>query len=719
MGRAVSPMCQWLSERPRKVVYAACATAVCFSLGATLLLLRPAPAQEVAARVAPRAKKPSAKAGQNQFYVVRNGRYHYAVCNGFTNQVLCHAGHIAAAMSMNLSVVIPDAFITDGTQSIPDGSVLKNTLPTPWNSVPLGLIFDTEALLEQVQKLGGSATMGSYNEVNVPVCSFLDVLKIARHEDVVKVLKALVPSARMAELVDRIQPLIAKRLSVVAPDDRRAKSQGEGICFHHRDGEDWHRHCDQWERLSPHNGNCRSRRPISELLEYRSSHLRNKGRWVFYAGDHAVPAELQLGRIPVVTREEVFPSAENDIPAHFGGQPGSRLHRDLGAALDFFLCSRLPHFVGNSVSTWSAAQILARDSLASWYNSRFIPLADFIKGYVVPVVYTYTEKSSSMGKLMLQITLLTTLRYMRASAVHVLYHGSEDTDFLSWLALHGITVHDHQPVWLPAAERLREAGLQGGAFQRHRFLSEGNYIGTWQRVDAPLHISAEYCFLLDSDAYVFRQPTFHDLGPDVTATLALAADMNENSRDPGDAGVVLMNIPFMRETLSDFRRFIFSRTTPKFTSGQAHHGAYLDFYGSNITYLDPKFNFKTTYQNIDTWKKAFIVHFHGLKPHDHLRFWFTGTCDPAKCFLLFQFAHNVPFLCGTIQAWARGAMRSEPGLVKAYCEEATPGQVALCVDWFKNITGTKGMARSCKKKLKQVIASHGLRTSDFSGAFAR
>jgi len=623
---------------------------------------------------------------------------------------------------MNVSVVIPDAFITDGTQSIPEGSVLKKTLPTPANSVPLGLIFDTGALLDRIRALGGSATMSSMGDsdaVEVPVCSFLDALKIAKHEAVVEVLKALVPSARMRELVDQIQPLLAEHLSGFPPGDRRAKPPGEGICFHHRDGADWHNHCDQWEKLSPHNMNCRSKRPISELLDHRSSHLRNKGRWLFYAGDHQVPAELQMGYIPVVTREAVFPSAAHDIPAHFGGRPGSPLHRDLGAALDYFLCSGLPHFVGNSVSTWSAAQILARDSMASWYNSRFIPLAGFIRGYVVPVVYTYTEESSNIGKLMLQITLLTTLRHMRSSAVHVLYHGNEDTDFRSWLTSHGITVHDHQPAWRDAAERLRQAGLQSGPFQRHRFLSAGDYFGTWQRLDVPLYISAEYCFLLDSDAYVFQQPTFKDLGPDVTATLAISSGMDENSPDRGDSGVVLMNVPFMRETLSDFQRLIFTRRTPQFIKGQAHHGAYLDYYGSNVTHLNSKFSFKTTYQNQDSWKKAFVVHFHGLKPHDHLRFWFTGKCEPAKCFLLISFANNPPFLCGTIQAWARGAMRTEPELIEEYCEEATPDHVSLCMDWFRNITATKGVARSCKQKLKQVIFAHGLQTSDFSGAFAR
>jgi len=320
---------------------------------------------------------------------------------------------------------------------------------------------------------------------------------------------------------------------------------------------------------------------------------------------------------------------------------------------------------------------------------------------------------------MLQITLLTTLRYMRASAVHVLYHGDEDTNFRSWLTTRGIVVHDHQPAWRAAAERLRQAGLQMGPFQRHRFLSEGDYLGTWQRLDVPLYISAEYCFLLDSDAYVFQQPTFRDLGPDLTARIALSSDVDENSMVKKESGVALMNVPFMRETLSDFRRFVFSRGAPKFNKGQAHHGAYLDFYESNVTFLDSKFNFKTTYHNAETWKKAFIVHFHGLKPHDHLRFWFTGKCEPAKCYLLIQFAHDTPFLCGTIQAWARGAMKKEPELMEEYCREVTPKHVTLCKDWFANISNTKGMARSCKKKLKQVILAHGLKTSNFSGAFSR
>merc|ERR1712083_767773 len=125
----------------------------------------------------------------------------------------------------------------------------------------------------------------------------------------------------------------------------------------------------------------------------------------------------------------------------------------------------------------------------------------------------------------------------------------------------------------------------GNPFERHRFLDAGDYFGTWQRLDIPLHISAEYCLFLESDAFVFKQPKFKDFGPDITATLAFSSGTEEDVKASRDSGVMLMNVPFMRETSAQFRSFVFNRSSPSFVAAPAHHGAYLDFYGSRVTFL--------------------------------------------------------------------------------------------------------------------------------------
>lgn len=639
---------------------------------------------------------------------VVNGTYYYTVCNGFTNQLLCHAGHIAAAIKMNLPVVIPDAFILDGTQWAPNGSVLKNVMASPENSVPLDVIFDTEALLRRIHSLGGRARLGNVDGLGVApkVCSFLGALLVGLPETVVKLLKSLVPSLRVQEILAQAQQQLKARLSTLS------HQEGQGICVHHRDGADWHRHCSQWETLSPNNVNCWSSRPISELVEHRTSHLRN--RWLFYAGDHAVPDDLRSGVAAVFTREDVFSETTRGLAAGLGGRrPLAALPRDLGAALDYFLCSSLPHFVGNSVSTWSAVQICQRGSMAAWYNSRFIPLADFLQAYVVPVVYTYTEEGGRRAKLMFQMSMMTTLRHMHASSVHVLYHGDRDMELRTWLTSRGVTVHDHDPAWRGEAERLRQAGLRGPSVQRHQFLSQGGYLGTWQRLDVPLHVSAEYCLVLDPDAFIFKEPTFRDVGAGITPTLAFSSGLDENLVAPVDSGVTLMNVPFMRETLADFRTFVFNRSSPEFVKGSAHHGAYLDFYGRNVTYLDQVFSLKPVYGKKHTWMNALAVHFHGLKPHDFVRFWLEGTCEPAKCHLLFASAQGKrPLLCGTLQVWVRGAMR-DVGIVKRYCEEAVPKHVGLCKAFFESLASLKGRTSSCQKVLAKVIANRGLKLSEF------
>jgi len=304
--------------------------------------------------------------------------------------------------------------------------------------------------------------------------------------------------------------------------------------------------------------------------------------------------------------------------------------------------------------------------------------------------------------------VLSALRHMPASALHVLYHGRSDGAFRAWLAGHGVTVHDHHPAWRGEAERLRREGLVGTSFQRHRFLDSGDYFGTWQRIDAPLHVSAEYCLLLDSDTFFVRPVVFGDISSrssGITPSLAFSTDLFAGDPKPGNAGVTLMNLPFMRETLPAFRSFIFNRTSPVFMQGPAHHGAYLDFYGSAVELLTRRLGTKPWERDKKVWKSKLILHFNGLKPHDLLRFWLTGTCAPPKCYLIFSYDfRRYNKQCAFLQLWAEHASGS---IIEGYCQAALSDHALACVEFFRRLLALKreAAADDCDAQQGQQAAS--------------
>lgn len=452
-----------------------------------------------------------------------------------------------------------------------------------------------------------------------------------------------------------------------------------------------------------------SKTPLSQGVLRRTSHLRSP--WIFYAGDRAIPREVASLGLPVVSRELAFPSASEVVSA-FTDRRFKLVPRDLGAVLDYFLCFSMSVFIGNSVSSWSAAQIAQRSGVASWYNSQSIHLVDVWRTFYVPIVYTYTEGSSVSGKYLLQVSILSVKRVLPEAGIHVLYHGvgAGDIEFRRWLLDHGVRIYEHHPQWTNEVERLRVAGDTQAS---HLYSSQGNYLGTWQRIDIPLHLSVEYCLLLDSDTVVTREFTMATFGKDLTSGMAQSSELNENDGMPSNAGVTLMNVPFLRASVRQFHEFIFRHQTPDFSMGPSDQGAYLEYYGSSIRFLSTQFNMKPYYYNTINWNERYVVHFHGLKPNDFMEFWLAGTCEPLKCFLLFRFEGS-PFQCTSMQDWAKAAFHEGPQVVEKYCNHTLPKYGKLCLDVFKYLARkTSPVGRSCKDEIQDVIIESGLDVHDF------
>ena len=196
---------------------------------------------------------------------------------------------------------------------------------------------------------------------------------------------------------------------------------------------------------------------------------------IYYCGDHSIPIELSAN-FNVISHQDFLSKSDliniipnTDVEA-----------RDLWSLVDYFVCQNIPLFIGNSVSTFSALQILIRNGQSSfWYNTGSIPLAMIVRAFAIPLVYTYTELSATSGKYLLTASIKSALKIMPHNPIHILYHGDLDVDFIHWLHKAGTHIHKHNPLWKADVEEMRK---NGNVETSHLFLHEGKLIGAEDNV---------------------------------------------------------------------------------------------------------------------------------------------------------------------------------------------------------------------------------------------
>ena len=636
--------------------------------------------------------------------------FSYNICNGFSNQLLYHAAAIANAASEGFDVVeIPDHYILFGVQT----SYWQNILPAKNNTLPFGHMFDQEFFLSTIQNATGleARLVDMTLQPNATACKGMDIFNPRNSALVAKIVAGFRPSKCMNEIID----LILQELNF---------SISDGVCLHHRDGQDWHDHCKRWHDIyyydHVYRGNCLAEYDQDTLhaIQYRGLH--KPGRWLFYAGDHAIPSELvnattqtdgsgqslltgAISRPEILRRAHINSTLIRLLAAHekmvenqYGipkiADMNSITNRDFWSFLDFFVCRRLPTFIGNSVSSFSAIQIALRQT-AYWYNSQYIPLSDIWHVYQFPIVYTYTELSAIQGKFLLQASIESVHSLMPDNQIHILYHTdsqSPDTIFRSWLKDRGVIIHDHNPSWIRDIERMRKTGNRTSS---HLFQHAGNYLGTWQRIDVPHFIESEYALLLDADTVLHRPFIIKDFGPNLTHSIAMSSELTK-TKTPSNAGVMLMNIPNLRKSYNAFLKFILDHSETKGHFGHASpsdQGAYLTFYNTTIQFLPYTFNTKPYFElPSDPNKIRFkIFHFHGPKPHDYLnRLLFGKSCDVAFDFLCIRTLEQTPnALCRGLTLFARATLAVDNSL--AYCD-ATMSNPQVCRNLFVQLVDRNG-----------------------------
>jgi len=692
--------------------------------------------------------------------VQASGIYQYNICNGLSNQLLYHSASIAIAVEQGKEVVeIPNHFIIHGEQAT-DESVL----PSATNSVPLVAVFDSVQLVQHIEQrysLRVRFVTLDFTKRQIP-CAGLQSLHQADARIVWQILQAFRPSERMKRIITKIQQglrdLHPPSVSLSSAAHRRSNDEEpimpNGICVHHRDGPDWYDHCARWSSIRDgiYRGNCLGvpGRSFLESLEDRGlqdNDDENNNKFVYYCGDHDIPRELRKSAYHVYSRKDFLTPADTlefmnlkqqqqqqqatteqqpkppavvaALPAALGvvgkaevmlsadrardnGGSSSSM-RDLWALIDFYVCRGLQTFIGNSVSTFSAIQIALRDgNHAYWYNSQSIPLGDIWRVYQIPIVYTYTELSQKSGKHLLQASIMSVRHHMPHNKIHILYHGKDDTAFRAWLTQRKVEIHQHDPVWRNHIEEMRKNGNPAAS---HLFLHAGNYFGTWQRIDIPLMIHQEYVLLLDADTVLQRPFTLADFGLDMTYSVAMSSEMVCDRR-PVNAGVMLMNIPYMRHTYHDFLEFIMQHVHSAIFNNPApsDQGAYLEFYESEARFLSRSFNFKPYYNPSDVqYEEPYIVHFHGAKPHDYLKHIVGDSCDQAVRGLCSQVAH-MPSICMAFQLFARFSKAVDP---VAYCNESfakNKNEALFCNDILDALVSKKDQCTDLPYLIRNVLS---------------
>ncbi|KAL7529399.1 hypothetical protein ACHAXR_006470 [Thalassiosira sp. AJA248-18] len=509
----------------------------------------------------------------------------YQVCNGWSNQLLGHTAYISRIIEEpnTKEVRIPDAFIINGVQTEPDGEVFKNVFATQENSVPLSSVIDIRHLLDTIRDHSGVNNVCLVPHETViwlpppeDNCNWLGNLAESNDDLALELLTSIIkPSTRLSQLlINNVSNNLKSRLQ------SSKLSLSDGICLHHRNGTDWHQHCKMWA-----GNNCLESdgMPLGSLVHARIPTGYPK-KWVYYIGDEepgeSLARDFEQYNLQLLHRGKHNLLDDDSLQQFLAnvGAPPSRTEegpfRDISAAIDFFVCKLLDSFVGNSVSTFSMLQIdVRRGKNSTWYNSRGLPLDSFLKVHHPPLVYTHSELlSDPLRKSTMKESILSSQKVLGLGAeIHVIYHGSNDGEFLSWLKDRSVTVHPHEPKWVPdIIDKLKQRGD-----------SVQSDLSTWQRIDIPLFINSEYAIFMEANMAVNRPFTIADLGLDITRGIAFSDKSIGTEPMPQNSGVMLINVPRLRQSYDNFISFITEHATEgkDFVMGSSAQGAYLDFYG--------------------------------------------------------------------------------------------------------------------------------------------
>jgi len=193
-------------------------------------------------------------------------------------------------------------------------------------------------------------------------------------------------------------------------------------------------------------------------------------------------------------------------------------------------------------------------------------------------------------------TAVLTARAAGGLEPFLLYHGNRN-DFTAWMTRHGVTVIDAAPRFLETIRKAQAAGT----YKPHS-------IGHWLRVAIPqLETAHEFVLYTDCDVIFLKPENWSAIRPKI---FAAAPEFKKDNWNYFNSGVMVLNVPAMRQTYDAFEALITGRilagTHPYYDDEWALNEAYRGHWQK----LDPALNWKP-YWGFSAAAK--ILHFHGPK----------------------------------------------------------------------------------------------------------
>jgi len=179
---------------------------------------------------------------------------------------------------------------------------------------------------------------------------------------------------------------------------------------------------------------------------------------------------------------------------------------------------------------------------------------------------------------------------------HLIYLG-KPTTFTNWMHEHGVKVIILRPDFLEIFER---AQVQG-TYKAHT-------LGHWLTIAIPtFERDRDFVLYTDCDVFFLRSFPWNRIQP---VALAAAPEFRITNHNYFNAGVMVVNVNFMRETYDSFLQYIEPRIFDGRFFDYDDQVALNCFYENDWESLDPRLNWKPYW---DFNPGCVLLHFHGPK----------------------------------------------------------------------------------------------------------
>lgn len=559
------------------------------------------------------------------------GYLQFEACHGFANQRLSIVYGAVAARELQLQLVLPPLPLN----GIEGAKALKVPISTEFGS-----LYDEEFFRSRLEELGVQVANIDWSPplTQVHECStlktwdqcrrkFLAFRSVKPHlkfgcpflttiwdkdfigsleEPVLLVLKALRPSVRLLAAFKELKQTL------------RIQDLAKVNVLHFRAETDWKEHCTKWEAAG-HGTNCMGYlSDIGSILQERglvpNSEVYIAADWEAMDVDELAVLEILKSKYHVIHRPHLWKEGI--------------LQREEFACIEYYLSLQSGKFIGNSVSTFTALQILERrfrGLWASYYNGGDIPLQHILPLYKLPWVFVVVGTEYDY---MIRPAVRSALRTGKLKPYAIALPRDKHSTTLEWLRSVGVQCLIHSPTWIADLLKLkrRTNKLLRQKTHLHRKIA---LLGTFLRLDIPIIsevLQFENILYTDTDVYFRPTAPLGAIRSLVSKTIRMDYELKEHF--PMNAGVYIANVQFLRQT---HQKVI----------NQLRMAESLDFgrYGPvdqgllNLVYERELRKGPTLPLNIMNGKpykpynpESWLVHFHGPKPKDYLDFLENGTC---------------------------------------------------------------------------------------------